>query len=721
MTGTELARGFSNGSLGKNPLLGQWVGLDLAGVVTLRVGKVEFGQGIATALAQIAADELDVDLARIKPTAISTGASPDEGVTSGSLSIEHSGTAVRMVCATLREIAVAAFCRIHGVAATSVAITDGTLRSPATDATASYWELQLQGLLGQGISESAMPKPQALYKTVGTSVRRRDLAGKLFGQPAFIQDLVLADMLHGRVVRVPNRMARLLQVDTDAFQLRFPAVVLVRDGSFLGLLAPREELAADAAAALGQSARWELPASLPDATDLPGFLKTAPSQPHVVAQKLEDAPRAASLHLEASYARPFIAHASIGASCALARWQPGGLEVWTHSQGIYNLKADIEVYLARDHPLMEDATVVVNHVEGAGCYGHNPADDVAFDAVLLARFASGRPVRVVWSRADELSCGPCGPAHLVELTADLDDRGLVSDWKHMLWANGYTSRPGRSAPGSLSFLGAAQIDPPFAVPVSMDPPLSAGGGSDRNAVPRYNFPRYEVLANRLLVMPIRTSAIRTLGAYTNVWAIESFMDELAHASGQDPVAFRLAQLADPRGRAVIEKAIAAAPWWFDKNGKDDGTGRGLAFARYKNTGAWCAVAVRVVAEQAIRVLDISIAADVGLAINPDGVANQLEGGAIQSCSWTLKEEIAFTRQEITTRSWADYPILGFSETPRVSVAIIDQPGAPSLGVGEASQGPTAAAIGNAVFDALGVRIRQLPITPERILAAMSSN
>jgi CO/xanthine dehydrogenase Mo-binding subunit len=684
------------------------------------VGKVEFGQGIGTALAQVAAEELDVDPARIRLDPVRTGLSPDEGVTSGSLSIQHSGEAVRLVCATVRELAVAAFCRRHGVAPASVAIEDGWLRSTATDAVASYWDLQLHEALAQGISATATPKKPADYTTVGRSLARRDLEGKLSGRPAFIQDLVLPAMLHGRVVRVPNRSATLIEVDTAAFAARYPDVVLARDGSFLGVLAQREEVAVAAAAALAGLCHWDLPASLPDSAHLPGFLRGAPSQPHLVDRK-EGPAAPASLRLQAEYSRPFIAHASIGPSCALAHWRDGDLEVWSHSQGIYNLQADIEVYLRRDHPQQDPARVVVHHAEGAGCYGHNPADDVAFDAVLLARFAAGRPVRVLWSRADELSCGPCGPAHLVALAAQLDAAGRVCDWQHTIWANGYTSRPGRNEPGNLSFLGASQIADPFLAPVSLDPPMSVGGGSDRNAVPLYDFPRHEVVTNRLLAMPIRTSALRALGGYANVWAIESFMDELAHASGQDPVAFRLAHLGDARGRAVIARAIEAAPWWHDRSGDLEGTGRGLAFARYKNTGAWCAVAVRVLAERAVRVLDISIAADVGLAINPDGVANQLEGGAIQSCSWTLKEAVAFSREQITTRSWADYPILGFSEAPSVRVTLLEQPGEPPLGAGEASQGPTAAAIGNAVFDALGIRIRQLPITPERILAAVSSD
>jgi nicotinate dehydrogenase subunit B len=716
MTAVHHARGFHKGSLEKNPLLSHWLDLDTPGVVTLRVGKVEIGQGIGTALAQIAAEELDVSLDRIRMAPLHTAHSPDEGVTSGSFSVQHSGEAVRLVCASVRALAIAAYARLHDVPADSVQVADGSLRSPHSDAVGDFWVLRNEFSLEQPVGEEVAAKQGALYRTVGTSTPRRDLEGKVFGRASFIHDMVLDQMLHARVVRVPHPRARLLGVDATAVCSRFPGVEVVRDGSFLGVLAPREEMAVAAAELLHGLSQWELPDDLPDSGDLAAFLQGVPSEPSVVAAVGAGTQVVGAIELQARYSRPFLAHASIGPSCALAHWREGRLDVWCHSQGIHNLKADIEVYLQRDHPAMPGANVVVHHVEGSGCYGHNPADDVAFDAVLLARFAGGRPVRVLWSRADELACGPLGPAHLVELEAHLGPDGRVAWWNEAIWANGYTCRPGRSEPGSLSFLGASQIAQPFKVPVSLDPPLAVGGGSDRNALPSYVFPHCKVVTNRLLVMPLRTSAIRALGGYANVFAIESFMDELAHAAGRDPVQFRLEHLDDPRAAAVIRLAIGNAPWWHQRQDDEEGTGRGLAFARYKNTGAWCAVAVRVLAGERIRVLDISIAADMGLVVNPDGAANQLEGGAIQSCSWTLLEEVRFSRNQVTTRSWADYPILGFTDAPSVRVSLADQPGEPSLGAGEAAQGPTAGAIGNAVFDALGVRVRQLPITPERILA-----
>jgi nicotinate dehydrogenase subunit B len=355
-------------------------------------------------------------------------------------------------------------------------------------------------------------------------------------------------------------------------------------------------------------------------------------------------------------------------------------------------------------------------VEGAGCYGHNAADDAAFDAVLLARSLPGRPVRVQWSRRDELGRAPFGPAMAAQVSAGLGGDGRVVEWTYDVWSNGHASRPGYA--GSPGLLAAADLDQPFALAAAVDPPPERGGGTSRNAVPAYGFPRQRVTAHRLLTMPIRTSALRSLGAFMNVFAIESFMDELAVLTGHDPVAYRLAHLGDERARAVVAKAAQAASWEDALTG--EGRGRGMAFARYKDRGAYCAVVAEVEATQEVRVKRLVVAVDVGRVINLDGVRNQLEGGAIQATSWTVKERVRFDRSAVTSTDWESYPILRFSEVPRVEVHVLDRPDAPSLGAGEAAQGPVAGAIANALFDAIGVRVRDLPLTAERVIAAMES-
>jgi CO/xanthine dehydrogenase Mo-binding subunit len=411
-----------------------------------------------------------------------------------------------------------------------------------------------------------------------------------------------------------------------------------------------------------------------------------------------------------SYSRPYLAHASIGPSCAVAQWTDPGVRVWTHSQGIFNLRADLAVALS-----LRAEAIVVEHVEGAGCYGHNGADDVAFDAVLLARAAGGRPVKVQWSREDELAWAPFGAAMAVDLEADLDANGEFVAWRCDIWSNGHTTRPGRAKTPTL--LAASHLSPPADQVLPINPPLAGGGGAERNAVPLYDLPSLKVMNHRLLVMPVRVSALRSLGAYANVFAIESMVDEVACEKREDPLAFRLRHLSDPRARDVLEAAARRAGW--ASRPKREGVGWGIGFARYKNAGAYCAVIAEVEAERDIRVRRLVAAVDAGEVISPDGVANQIEGGAIQATSWTIKEAVRFDNTRITSDSWESYPILRFSEVPAVEVEIVSRPHEKTLGAGEASQGPTAAAIGNALYDALGIRVRDLPLTTERIVAAMS--
>ncbi|MDP3318502.1 MAG: molybdopterin-dependent oxidoreductase, partial [Bosea sp. (in: a-proteobacteria)] len=325
----------------------------------------------------------------------------------------------------------------------------------------------------------------------------------------------------------------------------------------------------------------------------------------------------------------------------------------------------------------------------------------------------GRPVRLRWSRADELARSPFGAAMAIEIAAEVGEDGRIAGWSHEIWSNGYVARPGRA--GSPALLASFDLEKPFPLYISQDPPLAGGGGAQRNAVPLYDFPAWRIAKNRLLTMPLRTSSMRALGAFGNVFAIESMMDEIAHEQGEDPLAFRLRHLSDERARTVLERAAANADWG---GAVAEGRGRGLAFARYKNTGAYCAVVAEIDLAAEPRATQLWIAVDVGEAINPDGVANQIEGGAVQATSWTLKEEVAFTREEVTSASWESYPILRFGEVPEVTVEIVPRLDLPPLGAGECAQGPTAAALANAVHAALGVRVRQMPITRDRIIAAM---
>jgi CO/xanthine dehydrogenase Mo-binding subunit len=701
------------GSLNTNRRLGQWLRILPGGIVEVTPGKVEIGQGIVTALAQIAAEELEVDLSRVRMVRARTGSSPDEAVTSGSQSVQECGTALRHAGAEARALLVNAAAARWNVDAAALRVADGVIGDPATGRKLAYWELDCAALLDREATGLIAPRQASEHRIVGTPVQRLDIPDKIFGAPRYVHDMALPGMRYGRVVRPAAPGAGLQSLD-DAAARALPGVTVVRDGSFVGVVARREELALRAAALLQKGAQWSAGPGLPPAEGLHEWLRTQPVETTVIAEKHADGtgPGQVVREVSARYTKPYLAHASIGPCCAIAQWSEGKLAVWSHSQGIYNLRAD----LALTFGLAREA-ITVEHVEGAGCYGHNGADDVALDAALLARALPGLPVQVVWSREEELAWSPHGPAMLIDVSAGVDAAGNVLGWKYDVYSNGHGIRPGRARIPTL--LAARYLETPFEQYIAVNAPLANGGGAERNAVPPYDFPEQVVTNHRLLTMPVRTSAMRALGGYANTFATESFIDELARMNDADPLAYRLRHLTDERAVAVLQNAARRARWsnWRDQP-RAEGEGHGLAWVKYKNTGAYCAVVAEVEVAEVVRVRRLVIAVDVGLAINPDGVINQIEGGAVQATSWTLKEALSFDRQRVTAVDWETYPILNFSEVPAVEVELINRPDQRSVGAGEAAQGPTAAAIGNAVCDALGVRVRDLPITPERIVAAM---
>ncbi len=696
------------GSLEANRRLDRWLRVNRDGTVTAFPGKVEIGQGILTALAQIVAEELDVALERVRLAPADTRYSPDEGMTSGSMSITDGGTALRYAAAEARDLLLQRAAARLGVSLEQLSVADGVV-SARSGGSVTYWDLASDDLLAREATAEIAPKPASSHKIIGKPEPRRDIPAKVTGAPIFVQDLDLPGMLHGRIARPPSYEARLAGLD-EAEVRALPGVVkLVRDGSFIGIIAEREEQTLRALARLKRIARWEESTALPEAD--PRFLLKEASEDTVISEKKDAAAAGrAAKTLEAEYTRPYTAHAALGPSCAVARFEDGGYTVWTHSQGIYPLRRDLAPVLG-----VAEERIAVIHMDGAGCYGHNGADDAALDAALLARAVPGRPVRVQWMREDEFQWEPYGPTMVVKLKGALDREGNVVGWTEDIWSNSHSTRP--NGLGGVNLLAAWHLAKPHKASPPRNPPLP-GGGSHRNAIPIYEFPN-ERVTNRLVKrMPVRVSALRALGATANVFAIESFMDELAAAAGADPVEFRLRHLKDPRARAVIETVAARAGW--RKGEKGDGTrGRGMGFARYKNGACYVAVIAEVEAGNEIAVRRVWAAIDAGLVINPDGLVNQTEGGVIQAVSWALKEAVQYDRSRILSSNWIDYPILSFEESPVVEVTVVNRPDQAPLGAGEGTQGPTVAAIANAIHNAMGVRLRDMPFTRERVLAALA--
>ena len=686
------------GDLSKFPDLDAWIRIAPDGHVTVFTGKAELGTGVKTALAQLAADELDVPLGQVTMVTADTARTPNEGVTAGSHTLQDSGTAIANAAANVRHLLGEAAARqwnvpVEGLSTRAGTVIDGAGRSIGYGVLAATLSLHVPAKAG-------LPRKRVDQRhLIGRPVHRLDILAKLTGGVAYVQDLRLPGMLHARVVRGPSA-GTWLSPDVNALRRRSGVMQVVQDGRFLAIVGQQEWPLVQALRWTGE-APWVPVGMPPPQGDRVAALKALPQRSQSIASR-HNWPGAVPAHrLTARYSRPYLMHGSIGPSCAVALWQDGGLTVWTHSQGVEPLRKALAELVA-----LPKERVRCIHSEGAGCYGHNGADDVAADAALVARALPGRPIRMQWSREQEHGWEPLGPAMVAELDGAVDAAGRIVAWHHEVWSNTHTTRP--SAAGDL--LAGTEVARPFR-PTPPKPIPQPEGGGDRNAIPLYVLPNLEVVSHFIPLMPVRVSALRSLGAHCNIFAVESFMDELAAAAGRDPVAFRLAHLDDPRARAVVMRAADRFGWSGYRPSRH--RGRGFGFARYKNLGAYCAVAIDVefVPDTGRLIVHRAVAAvDSGEAVNPDGIRNQIEGGIVQSLSWTAFEEVGLDRDHRTSFDWSRYPVIRFGDIPRrVEVEVIDRPRMPFLGTGEAAQGPTAAALANALAAATGGRRRAMPL------------
>jgi len=696
------------GSLSGAPFLDAWIRIDASGGVSVFTGKAELGQGMKTAILQIAAEELEVDPQVINLITADTGQTPDEGYTAGSQSMQNSGTAIRHAAAQVREILIAQAAARWQVPADQLRAENGRVIHPDGQAL-DYGTLVSNEILHVEAMPQSRLKPTDRFRVMGKPMPRVDIPAKVTGTPIYVHDMRLPGMVHARVVRPPRPGATLTSLDAAAVEQMPGVVAVVRNGSFLAVVAEREFQAIQAMRALEKVARWSEGTKFPNPANFVQSLKNLPSQEGVVAEQGQVGTTGAQT-LQATFTRPYQIHGSIGPSCAVALVENGVTTVWSHTQGVYPDRKAISEMLG-----VPPEQVRVIHVEGSGCYGHNGADDAAADAALIAQAVPGRPVRLQWMREQEHAWEPYGPAMLTEVRAVLGQNGRIAEWSYDLWSNTHSTRPGPA--GSL--LAPRTLPTPFQPPPAKLS-ITPSGNGDRNAVPLYTIPNLRVIWHFLPDMPLRVSALRALGAYTNVFAIESTMDELALMANADPVEFRLRHMDDPRGRAVIEAAAEEFGWSGES--LPEGRGRGFAFARYKNHAAYLAMALDLEVEKETgrtRIIRVAAAIDSGEVVNPDGIRNQTEGGILQATSWTLYENVTFEENGITSVDWSTYPIMRFGAVPEsVSVRIMDRPGQPFLGTGEAAQGPTPAAIANAIRHATGKRLYDIPFRAERVKAAI---
>ena len=701
-----------------------WLEIDKDGNVTVYAGKVELGTGIQTALAQIVAEELDVAFDRVTMVLGDTAITPNQGYTAGSKSIQVAGPVLQQAAAEARLVLLTRASDRLGVPADQLQVREGVVSALSDPSkTVPYGELVGEPF-NQEITGDAPIKPPAQHTIVGQNIPRVDILEKLTGGEAFVQDLKLEGMLHGRVVRpyvrTPTGVGATIQNVDDSAARAMPGVLqVVRNGNFIGVVAEREEQAIRAAQAI--KVTWSQAEPLPDQGQIHDLMRDMKTEDDEILRNgdVDGALATAAKTLEATYTSPYQAHASIGPSCSVADVRPDGATIYSGSQGVYNLLPALAPILG-----LAPEQVRVIYKEASGCYGHNGADDASADAAVLSQ-AVGRPVRVQWMRQDEFAFEPKGPAMVTDLRGGLDDEGNIVAWDYEVWTPTHSTRPG-GKPGNLL---AGQLVEPAAEPAENNPV-----GGDRNAPTNYSFPNNRVTAHWIDTPPLRQSALRSLGGLHNATANEIFFDEMAALAGADPFEFRLRHLADPRAIDVIKKAAEISGWQPRPSGPQAAgatpaagsgilSGRGIAFARYETEFSYAAVVAQVEVDPtkgAVRVARVFVTHDCGLIINPDGLTNQIEGNVVQGTSRALKEMITWDQAQVTSLDWSSYKILTFAEVPAIEVALINRPEEPALGAGEPAICPIIAAISNAIFDATGARLRAYPFTADRVMAALGA-
>lgn len=695
-------------NLERNNNLDSWIRISSDGKVTLLIGKVELGQGTVTSAGQIAADELQIDFNRLNIISGDTFEGPDEGTTAGSGSAPGCLPAVHQAAAEVRHILFKMASEKLNVDIKALSVSDGIISGGGKSI--SYWDL-VEGLdlSLEATGEAELISP-SLHRYIGKSVPRVDIPAKVTGQPIFVQEIFPEGVVYGAIARPPTYDAKLISVDLDAAE-KLPGVIkIVRNGSLLGVIAESQEQAWAAAKHLTNNSNWEVKKSLPTHDGIYKWMENYKSEEKILVE--EGSQDSSNLKvLEATYYRPYQMHGSIGPSAAIAHLGSDGImTVHTHTQQPFGDASAVAEFIG-----MDKEKVRVIHTHGSGCYGHNMADDAAIDAAWLASHSDGAPLKLQYTREEEHRFEPYGSAMMIKTKAGLDSKGDITVWNNEIWSTPHSTRPSGQARRALS---ARYIDPPMEMDERKDggPPNYAAA---RNGIPLYEFTNKRVSTHFVPAMPLRVSAHRGLGAYANAFAIEAFINELAVEANADPVEYRLRYLKDPRARDVLTKTAEMFGWddWKPEKNK----GRGIAFAQYKNLQAYCAVALEAQVTRRngkVRVTRIVSAADCGHLVSPDNCVNQIEGGIIQSLSWSLKEEVKFDDTAVLSSDWASYPILTFSETPPIEVELINRPGERYLGMAEASQQQVAPALAAAIFEACGARLRQLPFTPERVKAAI---
>jgi CO/xanthine dehydrogenase Mo-binding subunit len=693
--------------------LDTWLTIDPSNQVTVYVGKVDLGTGTKTALSQIAAEELSIPFEKVTMVMGDTATTPDQWITGAALTIQQGGSELRIAAASARMALLERAAQKWQVPVGSLVVANGVV----TDTTNPSRKASYGELIGEGFQIKVDPKASLKshtdYAVVGRSVPRVDIPAKVSGEHPYVHDFKLPGMLHARVIRSTHIGAKLESVDDrEARQIR-GYVSTVRQGNFLAVVCDNEWSAVKASRVI--RAQWTPGPDLPNKAELDKHWRQLTLAKEEATQKvgqIDAALSAAQKTVKASYHFAVQTHASIGPSCAVASYENGQLVVWSASQATHSMQHELSVITR-----LPKERIRLIYLDGSGCYGRNGHEDASADAALIA-MELGRPVRVQWMRHDETALAPKSPPRAMDLEAALDANGNIQGWK----ADFYIA---------LNHIQAFKpLDFPLLSATETGIPRQGNwvGFLFQNAGAPYAVPNIQVTTKHIAQTFLRSSHLRSPGRIENSFANESFMDELAYAAGADAAEFRLRHLQDARGKEVLGAALKAAQWQTRPSASAKSKarvvrGRGISYVRYNNAITYVTTVAEVEVDRKtgqVKVLRLVVAHDCGQMINPDGVLNQIQGGAIQTVSRTLMEDVQWHGSQIDSVDWASYPILRFGNVPKVEAVLIDRPGLPSWGAGEQTPTTIPAAIANAVFDATGARLRQIPFTPDRVLAALKT-
>jgi CO/xanthine dehydrogenase Mo-binding subunit len=690
-----------------------FLAIDARGRVTVYSGKVDLGTGVRTALAQMAAEELDVPFSTVRIVEGDTALTPDQGTTWGSLTIQAGGEQIRNAAATARAALIEQAAQRLKAKPAELSVTNGVIS--VGNRRVSYGEL-IGGKMFSIKLDPAKPakfKDPKDYTIVGKSVPRVDIQAKVTGRFPYINNLRLRGMVHGRVIRPPSVGAKLESIDEGSIKNIAGIVRIVREGNFLAVVAQTEWGATKAARQL--KATWSKWEGLPEQARLFEHVRATKvfrdETTGNVGNTAEAMAKEGVKKLAATYDFTIHTHASTGPSCAVAEFRDGRLISWSASQATHNLRKQLAEMFS-----MPVENVRCIYLEGSGCYGRNGHEDAAADAAVLAK-AVGRPVRVQWSRADEHGWDPKGPPTLIDLRAAFDGANVIA-WESDFFIPQQTDK---------SFM--VPLIPATLAGMPAKPDIAPGNIFQNSNIP-YKFANVKAVCRRLETTPFRPSWIRSPGRMQNTYANECFLDELAAAANADPIEFRLKYLdpADKRGIETLNRVAALAKWDRRPSPQQNVSGnivkgRGVSYVKYELSRTYVAVVAEVEVDRAagrIKVPKVYLAHDCGQIINPDGLRNQLDGNVIQMVSRTVIEELKFDRSHVTSLDWESYPVITFPDVPEIVIDLIDRPNERPWGAGEPAAAVVPSAISNAVFDATGVRLRSVPYTPDKVKAAMRS-